>query len=90
MSKSDVLFQLIKSLSRGEKRNFKLLTQLTSGDKKYIQLFDAIDKESDYDESKIIKDLKDDDFTRQFSVAKNYLYNSILKSLAYFYKGQEA
>ncbi len=88
MSKTDLLFQLIKSLSKGEKRNFKVLTQLTSGNKKYLQLFDALDRAAEYKENQIIKDLEDEDFTRQFSVAKNYLYNNILKSLAYFYKGQ--
>ena len=90
MVKTDLLFQLIKSLSKGEKRNFKVLTQLTAGDKKYIQLFDSIDRTDKYDEEWLIRELNDEAFTRQFSVAKNYLYNSILKSLAYFYKGQTA
>lgn len=90
MKKSDALFQLIKSLSRGEKRSFRMLAQLTSGDKKYLQLFDAIDKQNDYDEEKLLKSFrKDPGFIKQFAYNKNYLYNSILNSLSYFYKGQE-
>lgn len=83
------MFQLIKSLNRADKRNFKLLTQLTSGDKKYLRLFDLIDKQGEYDEAKIRRFFKDDNIVNQFSVAKNYLYNSILKSLVHFYKGND-
>lgn len=91
MKKQDALFQLIRSLTRGEKRNFRILAQLTSGDKKYVQLFDVIDALEEYDELKIFKKFKSDPkFEKQFAYNKNYLYNSILNSLAYFYKGQEA
>lgn len=90
MRRTDSLFQLIKALNRADKRNFKLLTQLTSGDKKYIRLFDSIDKQVEYDEAKLIRQFKGDNIVNQFSVAKNYLYNSILKSLVHFYKGDDA
>ena len=43
---NDHLFQLIKSLSKAEKRGFKIYgTRTSSEDAKFIQLFDAIDKE---------------------------------------------
>lgn len=90
MRRTDALFQLIKSLNRAEKRNYKLLTQLTAGDKKYLKLFDAIDKQEEYDQEKLIQQFQDENFTKQFSVAKNYLYNSILRSLSYFHKGSDA
>lgn len=90
MRRTDSLFQLIKALNRADKRNFKLLTQLTSGDKKYLRLFDSIDKQNEYDEGKLIRQFKGDNIVNQFSVAKNYLYNSILKSLVHFYKGDDA
>ena len=43
---SDTLFQLIHSLEKSEKRNFKLYIKRNSAkeDLKIIQLFDAIDK----------------------------------------------
>jgi hypothetical protein len=91
MKKQDALFQLIKSLTRGEKRNFRILAQLTAGDKKYLQLFDAIDNLEEYDEQKILKKFKrDEKFEKQYAYNKNYLYNTILNSLAYFHKGIEA
>lgn len=54
---ADSLFQLIHSLQKGEKRNFKLYVKRNSSneDLKMIQLFDAIDKMSDYDEVVLLK-----------------------------------
>ena len=54
---TDTLFQLIHSLQKSEKRNFKLyVTRNTSGeDLKIIQLFDAIDKMQEYDETVLLK-----------------------------------
>ncbi|MCB9230173.1 MAG: hypothetical protein H6581_00800 [Bacteroidia bacterium] len=90
MQKNDALFELVQSLTKGEKRNFKLLTQLTSGDKKYIQLFDLTDKQKVYNEKKILKFFAGDPISNQLAVAKNYLYKLILKSLAYYYKEHDA
>ncbi len=84
MRSSDFLFRLIKALSKGDRRNFKLFARLQEGDKKYIQLFDAIDKQDAYDEKKLLKQFKGERFTKQFSVAKNYLYNYILRTLDIF------
>jgi hypothetical protein len=82
---SEDLFRLIRSLSKGEKRNFKLLAGLLAGekDKKYIELFDVIDKQEVYDEGKILKVLKDL-YGGQLAVGKHYLFKLILKSLVYF------
>ena len=54
---SEELFQLIKSLSKQEKRYFKLYaSRHVIGEKnKYVQLFDAIDKQAAYNEEKIKK-----------------------------------
>lgn len=91
MKKKDAVFQLIKSLSRGEKRNFRMLAQLTSGSKKYLLLFDVMDSLDEYDEARILRRFrKDPSFEKQFAYNKNYLYNSILNSLAYFHKSTEA
>ena len=91
MKKQDSVFELIKSLTRGEKRNFRMLARLTSGAKKYLQLFDVLDALEEYDEIKILKKFrKDISFEKQFAYNKNYLYNSILNSLAYFHKGLDA
>ena len=53
MKPSTELFQLIKSLSKSEKRYFKLTSSLQSGDKNYMKLFDAIELQDSYDEQEI-------------------------------------
>ncbi len=53
---TDALFQLVKSLEKSEKRNFKLFVKRNSSadDLKTIQLFDALDKMNEYDEKQLL------------------------------------
>lgn len=90
MRSSDFLFRLIKSLSKGDRRNLRLYGGLQEGDKKYFHLFDAIDAQHDYDEAAIIEQFEGERFLNQLSVAKNYLYNYILKTLHIFHRDQHA
>jgi len=89
LARTDILFELIRSLTKGEKRNFKLLTQITSSNKKYVKLFDIVDCQEEYDENKVKSKFKGEAFVRQIAVQKNYLYNLILKSLSHYYKKEE-
>lgn len=78
----DPLLQLIKSLEKGEKRNFKLFAgrNSASGDLKIIQLFDALDKMGEYDEALILK--KGNSIKKeQLPNLKANLYRQILASL---------
>ena len=78
---NDHLYQLIKSLSKAEKRSFKIYaTRNSSEDAKFIQLFDAIDKAREYDEDVIVKKIKGLK-KAQFSNLKAHLYKQILTSL---------
>jgi hypothetical protein len=79
---SDTLFQLIKSLEKSEKRNFKLYIKRNSGSEelKSIQLFDALDKMEEYDEAQLLKKNKNL-LKQQLSNAKAHLYREILNSL---------
>jgi len=54
---TDELFQLIKSLEKSEKRNFKLYINRSGGneDLKIVQLFDALDKMAEYDEDVLLR-----------------------------------
>ena len=54
---TDALFQLIKSLGKAEKRNFKLyMKRKTAGENlKITMLFDALDKMGEYVESQLLK-----------------------------------
>jgi uncharacterized protein YicC (UPF0701 family) len=79
---SDTLFQLVKSLKKSEKRNFKLYVKRNSAgeDLKITQLFDALDKMDEYDESVLLKKHKTIK-KQQLSNTKALLYKQILSSL---------
>jgi hypothetical protein len=79
---SDTLFQLIHSLEKAEKRHFKLYIKRSSTkeDLKIVQLFDAMDKLSDYDEKNLLKRLPGIE-KPQLSNLKTHLYKQILASL---------
>ncbi len=82
MNRTDSLFILINSLSKTEKRYFKCYALMHGkSESNYITLFDAIEKQNQYDESLIKKQFAGKTFLKQFSVTKNYLYNLILKSM---------
>jgi hypothetical protein len=79
---TDAVFQLIHSLQKSEKRNFKLYVQRNSSspDLKIVQLFDALDKMKEYDEKELIN--KTVSIKReQLSNMKAHLYRQILASL---------
>ena len=80
-TQKESLFRLVKSLSKSEKRQFKLyVNRLESNtDKKFIALLDLLDKMSVYDEQKIAnsKIVK----REQLSNVKSHLYRQILVSL---------
>ena len=46
--KTDPLFRLVKSFSKSEKRSFKLLYGKGNANKKFVKLFDHIDKQKQY------------------------------------------
>ena len=79
---ADELFQLIKSLEKGEKRSFKLYVSrnAASDDLKITQLFDALDKMEVYDEEALLR--KNPSIQKQqLSNLKAHLYKQILSSL---------
>lgn len=79
---TDILFQLIRSLEKAEKRHFKLYIKRSSSNEnlKIVQLFDALDKMSEYDEKVLLKKLPSVQKT-QLSNLKAHLYKQILASL---------
>jgi tetratricopeptide (TPR) repeat protein len=80
---SDQLFRLIKSLTTAEKRYFKIFASRHSigGKNEYVNLFDAIDKQSKYDEARLHTLFKSSTFSHSPAIAKNRLYETVLKSL---------
>jgi hypothetical protein len=79
---TDHLFQLIKSLSKSEKRNFRLYARRQGAGEgaKFLQLFDILDKQGAYDEAALLKKAHSIK-PRQLSNLKAHLYKQLLKSL---------
>lgn len=84
MKPSVDLFQLIKSLTKSEKRYFNIIASKKKSESKtnnYLKLFNAIDKQEEYDEKKIIDQFSNSVFIKHLPSEKNHLYHLILKSL---------
>lgn len=80
-SKSIDLFYLIKSMTKSEKRAFKLYAKRGSGTEHlFLKLFDIIDSLDELDENTIQKKIKLDSVS-QYSNLKRHLYSQILSSL---------
>ena len=79
---SDTLFQLVKSLQKAEKRNFKLYVKRNSSneDLKIIELFDVLDKMEEYNEGVLLKKINSIK-KEQIANRKAHLYKQILASL---------
>jgi len=87
MKAKDSIHELIKSLTKSEKRYFKLMSSRhTIGDENnYILLFDFIEKQTEYDEEVLFKTFKGQAFLNKFSITKKRLYDHILNSLDLFH-----
>lgn len=81
MKPSNELFVLIKTLTKSEKRFFKLSSSIQTGDKNYLKLFDYIDSQSEYDEKVLKHHFRREKFINHLPSEKNHLYKLILKSL---------
>jgi hypothetical protein len=78
----DPVFQLVQSLEKSEKRNFKLyMTRNSSTDElKVIQLFDTLDKMEEYNETVLLK--RSPTLTKnQLPNLKAHLFRQLLASL---------
>ncbi len=81
MKKQEQLFYLIKSMSRSEKRYFKLMARATGDSPNYLRIFEAIDAQEVCDDQEIRSRFAHEPCGKQFHVAKNYLKSLVLKSL---------
>jgi tetratricopeptide (TPR) repeat protein len=90
MKATNDLHKLIKSLSKTEKTYFKkfAVRHNSKENNTFLRLFNAFEVKKDdirYNENDIKKKFKNEKFIRQLPVIKNYLYNTILKSLNLYY-----
>ncbi len=91
ISKTDDLFRLIKSLTKAEKRTFRLFAERikSSGELLYMQLFDIMDKQKKLDERSIRSKLGNLSPVK-YSNAKRHLYEQILTSLRMLSKSKRS
>ena len=85
----DALFQLIKSLSKAEKRHFKLYARrnVSKSEALFIQLFDAIDRQKAYDEPQILSRVPAIKKSQLPNLRSN-LYRQILVALRLLHRTQ--
>ncbi|MBX2844366.1 MAG: hypothetical protein KTR26_21570 [Flammeovirgaceae bacterium] len=86
MQKKGNLFLLIKSLSKAEKRYFKVFTSQQENQNNYLRLFDFIQKQNEDDNHLIKKAFKEEKFVKQLHVTKIYLRDLILKALKNYHQ----
>jgi len=79
---TDHLVQLVNSLTKSEKRHFRLWVNRNqpTGELLFLQLFDFLDKQNKYDEGMILKKIPKIK-KRQLSNLKAHLYKQLLLSL---------
>ncbi len=83
MKPRDDLHRLIQTLSKSEKRSFKLFAERYSKKEgnNYLKLFAAIEKQKEYDEGKLLRKFDGDALARNFASTKYQLSNLIIKNL---------
>ena len=84
MKTKNTLHQLIHSLNKGEKRNFKLLNDKYKGNEQSnsMKLFDALNKQKEYDAEKLKKVFKGHKLADNLNYEQHKLQKMILDFLA--------
>lgn len=87
--RTDDLIQLIRTLTQGEKRQFRLFAKRNSSsdDLLFLQLFDVLDKKGEYDEAAILKKIPSVK-KEQLPNLKAHLYGQLLTSLRLLGRGR--
>ena len=83
MLPTDTLFLLVHSLSKSEKRYFRLSVAMQKGDKGYLRLFDCLDCHSNFDEA-AKSNLANTFPGLTIEPARKHLYKTLMKSLRQF------
>lgn len=88
----DSLHELIQSLSKSEKRYYKLFAtrHTDSEESTMVLLFDYIARQPVYDEAALIRHFSGKAFLNQFATVKKRLYDHILQSLHAFHASNSA
>ncbi len=85
----ELLYELIHSLTRSEKRHFKLSHQHPERDQQYLKLFDFLDQQDAFDQGKLKRWSKQYFSDNQLAVVKNQLRHLIYQDLRNFHSGSK-
>ncbi len=91
ISQSDQVFSLVKSLSKAEKRNFRLFSTriMERTDLMFLKLFDLMDKQKTLNDGKLIAEMGGIE-KGQYANLKRHLYRQIIISLRMLHKDKHA
>jgi tetratricopeptide (TPR) repeat protein len=91
IAQSEQLFTIIKSLTKAEKRNFRLYVQRlqSNEDVLYVRLFDILDRIEEYDEDEVLEKMGDIPKSKFVNI-KRHLYTQVLKSLRLIFENIES
>jgi len=78
---------LVNSLSKAEKRHFKMETNLQAGDKKYLYLFNLI--EANYSVEEIYEKFCSKYHNSNFNMAVKHLYHNLMDCLIYLHRKRD-
>jgi hypothetical protein len=81
MKPSNLLFDIVKSLTPEEEAYFIQLASLQQGEKNYFKIFKHIQKLNDYNEESVKYHFRNEQFVKHFPSEKNQLLHHILRSL---------
>ncbi|MGZ3899889.1 MAG: hypothetical protein ACXVNM_02685 [Bacteroidia bacterium] len=81
MKPSNLLFDIIKSLTPEEEGYFKQFSSLQQGDKNYVKIYNHLINQEEYDEKEIKAHFKNEPFVKHFPSEKNQLLHHVLRSL---------
>ncbi len=84
MTPSTELFDLIKSMSKSEKRLFKVDGSKDGKDRQFLLLFNAVEKMKHYDEASLKRDFDGEPFLKNLAMSKRYLKERIMNCLRRF------
>ncbi|BDS14479.1 hypothetical protein [Aureispira anguillae] len=91
MKASNYLYDLIHSLEPAEKKYIKKYARLSTKSKhNYQKLFEAINQQTSYDENALLIKFRRAPFVKHFAVAKNQLFELILKLLRQYHQNNSA
>lgn len=84
-----MVFQLIHKLDKSEKRYFILFSNhYKEGESHYLQLYNFVIENEVYDDAEIKEHFKEEDWIKNYTVVKRYLFERLMKVLRFYHEDQ--